>query len=174
MDARRVFEEVCWAHEPAVRAFVMRRMGVEGADDVVSDVFLAAWRRFDQSPGDPLPWLLSIARGVLSNRRRAEGRGRSLVERLACERRVAGIESAGDVDLRVFEALASLSEADRELLLLIAWDRLSREQIAAVLGTPRGTVAVRVHRARRRFARAFDSLAAAEGRVGQPSSLEVS
>jgi RNA polymerase sigma-70 factor (ECF subfamily) len=82
---------------------------------------------------------------------------------LAWEQRVAAVEAAGDVDMRVFEALASLSEADQELLLLVAWDGLSREQIAAVLEIPRGTVAVRVHRARRRFARAFDRMAATEG-----------
>jgi len=62
-----------------------------------------------------------------------------------------------DLDLGVFEALASLSETDRELLLLTAWDCLSREQLAAAMGIPRGTVAVRVHRARRRFARALEA-----------------
>jgi RNA polymerase sigma-70 factor (ECF subfamily) len=155
MDARRAFEEVYAAHEPAVRAFVLRRAGIEAADDVVSEVFLAAWRRFAARPADPLPWLLNIARGVLANRRRAQGRGLALVERLAWEGMVAGGEPARDLDLGVFEALASLSETDRELLLLVAWEGLSREQLSVAMGLPRGTVAVRVHRARRRFARAL-------------------
>lgn len=47
MDARRALEQVYAAHEPAVRAFVLRRLGDEGADDVASEMFLAAWRRFE-------------------------------------------------------------------------------------------------------------------------------
>ena len=45
MDARRDFGKVYAACEPAVRAFVLRRIGPDGVDDVVSEVFLAAWRR---------------------------------------------------------------------------------------------------------------------------------
>jgi len=54
----------------------------------------------------------------------------------------------------VVSALGSLRERDQELLLLVAWEGLSREQVAAVLGLAKGTVAVRLHRARRRLARA--------------------
>jgi RNA polymerase sigma-70 factor, ECF subfamily len=163
MDARRAFEAVYAAHEPAVRAFVLRRLGDEGADDVVSEVFLATWRRFGELPADPLPWLLNIARGALANRRRARGRGLALAQRLAWEEEVTGVEPP-EVDLGVFEALASLSETDRELLLLVAWEGLSREQLSAVMGIPRGTVAVRVHRARRRFARALSRQGRNRGR----------
>ena len=40
----------------------LRRLGDTGVDDVVSEVFLAAWRRVDESPADALPWSLNIAR----------------------------------------------------------------------------------------------------------------
>jgi RNA polymerase sigma-70 factor, ECF subfamily len=175
MDTRQAFEEVYAAHEPTVRAFVLRRLGETRADDVVSEVFLAAWRRVDELPRDSLPWLLNIARGVMSNRRRADDRWRALVARLSHERGRAGAGQVLDVDLGVFEALATLSETDRELVLLVAWEGLTREQIAAVLGIPRGTVAVRLHRARRRFARALEGGRPKPGRrAGQPHSLEVS
>ena len=175
MDARQAFEEAYAAHEPSVRAFVLRRLGETGADDVVSEVFLAAWRRVDELPADSLPWLLNIARGVMSNRRRADVRWQALVARMSHEPGHAGAGQARDLDLGVFEALATLSETDRELVLLVAWEGLSRDQIAAALGIPRGTVTVRLHRARRRFARALEGRRLNPGRkAGQPHSLEVS
>jgi RNA polymerase sigma-70 factor (ECF subfamily) len=48
-----------------------------------------------------------------------------------------------------------LGDDDRELLELLAWDGLTRTQLAAVFGVSRGTIAVRVHRAKRRLARAL-------------------
>jgi RNA polymerase sigma-70 factor (ECF subfamily) len=48
-------------------------------------------------------------------------------------------------------ALAGLSEGDREILLLTAWDDLDRYQVARALGCSRANVAVRLFRARRRL-----------------------
>src|SRR5581483_8839262 len=102
MDPRRRFEDVYEKHEGAVRAFALRRLGASGADDVVSEVFVAAWRRVDELPGDdPLPWLLGIARGVISNRRRAEGRSLRLIERLSREPVRADGEQPSDLDLGI-------------------------------------------------------------------------
>jgi Sigma-70, region 4 len=47
--------------------------------------------------------------------------------------------------------------SDRELLMLIAWESLSVTEAAEVLGVRAGTVAVRLHRARQRFARALSA-----------------
>ena len=49
-------------------------------------------------------------------------------------------------------AFAHLRENDREVLRLIAWDGLSSDVAAEVLGVSRIAFAVRLHRARRRFA----------------------
>jgi RNA polymerase sigma-70 factor (ECF subfamily) len=53
------------------------------------------------------------------------------------------------------DALASLPEPDRELLMLVAWEGLETREIAQLLGARPGTVVVRLHRARRRLAAAL-------------------
>jgi RNA polymerase sigma-70 factor (ECF subfamily) len=131
-----------------VSAYVLRRTTPAEAEDVVAETFLVAWRRLDELPDEPRPWLLGIARRVLANQRRATGRRHALVER------VAGVpESEQEPPARpaVLEALAGLSETDRELLLLVAWDGLSVSEAAIALGCTRTAAKVRLHRARRRF-----------------------
>jgi RNA polymerase sigma-70 factor (ECF subfamily) len=92
---------------------------------------------------------------VLSNSHRRDVRNAALLARLKSERLADADQRAGEIDEAVVSALGSLSERDQELLLLVAWDGLRREQVAAVLGLAPGTVAVRLHRARRRFVRAL-------------------
>jgi RNA polymerase sigma-70 factor (ECF subfamily) len=58
--------------------------------------------------------------------------------------------------------VASLSDADREALLLTAWEGLDAEHAALAAGCSTGTFTVRLHRARRRLEQA---LAAADEEV---------
>src|SRR5262249_30318799 len=51
----------------------------------------------------------------------------------------------------VAHAFASLSESDRELLSLVAWEGLTREELAVALGTSRAGVRLRLHRASKRL-----------------------
>ncbi len=142
-------------HAPAVLSYARRRSDAAVADDVVSEVFLAAWRRLDDVPEDPLPWLLACARRILANQRRVGRRQRSLQDRLASEASRLTQGDAPGPDPRLLAALDSLQASDRELLLLTAWEDLSIDRAASVLGCSRGTCAVRLHRARRRLAAAL-------------------
>ncbi len=45
-------------------------------------------------------------------------------------------------------ALAALPAGDRDVLLLIAWEQLTYQEVARALGIPVGTVQSRLHRAR--------------------------
>lgn len=155
MDPQRGFEEIYTAHADRVHAYARRRLiSPAGADEVVADVFLVAWRRLDRVPAEPLPWLLAVARRVLANRRRAEVRHVALHERLFTL--VRSSEPTLELpDRRVGEALNRLSAVDRELLLLTAWEGLDQSEVAAMLGVRPGTVAMRLHRARQRFAAAL-------------------
>jgi RNA polymerase sigma factor (sigma-70 family) len=162
MNARETFERLYREHAGRVKAYALRRVGsVAGADEVVSDVFLVAWRRLDSIPDDALPWLLGVARNAIANRHRSERRTTALHARIADTERTPDIaDPPGPDDLLdrgdpVVRALAELPERDRELLMLVAWEDLEPAQLARVLGISRATANVRLHRARRRLATAL-------------------
>ena len=111
-----------------------------------------AWRRLDDVPGGPdaRPWLFGVARNVLANYYRSERRRTALGVRLR-ETLIADLPSAVVEPSTLGTAMALLSEDDRELLRLVAWEGLARDEIALVLRVPRAAVRVRLHRARRRL-----------------------
>jgi RNA polymerase sigma-70 factor (ECF subfamily) len=146
------FEAIYLAHYDAVTRFATRRVPRDVVNDVVSETFLAAWRRFDDLRGEPLPWLLGIARRVSANQLRGGERRTALVERLGAEI-AGGSGDSRDVDGELLEALASLSERDREALILVAWDGLTNRQAAEVVGCSMTAFGVRLHRARGRLRR---------------------
>ncbi len=157
-DERRMrFEGLFRSHAGAVRGYALRRTDPDEAEDVVAETFLIAWRRFDDIPANAAPWLLGVARRVLSNRRRSDRRVLSLSDRLA-ERERRKPSGTGDTDLRltIEAALERLPEKEREALRLLAWEGLSTVEAATVLGCTRATLAVRMHRARRRLADIID------------------
>lgn len=110
---------------------------------------MVAWRTFDRLPRDARPWLFGIARNVLRQERRREGRQRAVAERLASEAASGPGESPGD--RRVLAALAALSERDREVVMLVCWEELDLKGAARVMGTSHVAARVRLHRARTRL-----------------------
>lgn len=149
-SGREQLEDLFRHHEPAVVAYVRRRAPEDIVDDIVSETFLVAWRRLDQVPEAPLPWLLGVARRVLSTHRRGDRRRRALYSRLAAIES-GSMPARSDGGDRALVALATLTEKDREALMLIAWEGLTPAQAAVVLNEPAVRFRVRLHRARRRI-----------------------
>ncbi len=148
------FEEIFDQHGGRVYAYAARRSSPDAANDVVSETFLIAWRRLDDVPEDALPWLLNVAGKVLANRRRSDRRHDALAVRLANGRRaLSAFDPAEAVPTRLLvrEAVDRLPPAEREALLLVAWDGLDVRRGAAAAGCSRATFSVRLHRARRRL-----------------------
>lgn len=160
VDPRARFEDIYEAYSGLILAYAARRTeGPADAADVVAETFLVAWRRMSDVPDgeSARPWLYGVARRVLANQRRGRARRVRLDDRLAAALRADVAVTTGPDDGRpcgeaVRTALAALGEDDRELLTLLAWDGVSREELAAILGCSRATCRVRLHRARRRFA----------------------
>jgi RNA polymerase sigma-70 factor (ECF subfamily) len=158
VSAHPEFDQLYRRHAGQVRAYALRRTEpAAAADDVVAEVFVVAWRRWGEVPDPALPWLLGVARKVLANQRRSEHRAVALRTRLNAEPAAPTVSPSAGLDHRVLRALGDLGERDRELLMLIAWEGLSVTEAATVLGVRPGTAAVRLHRARQRFARALSA-----------------
>ena len=155
-ERQRAFERLFRDTRTDLLAYALRRsQTAEDAADILAETYLIAWRRLETIPTGELtrPWLFGVARNLLlkgaSRRRSAD----ALVLRLGAELRNVGWRTQGeDRDRRddLLAALAALSQTDREILTLTAWERQTPKQIAATLGVSANVVRVRLHRARTR------------------------
>jgi RNA polymerase sigma-70 factor (ECF subfamily) len=130
---------------------------------------LVAWRRLDEVPVDDSArlYLYGVARRVLANHRRGQLRRDRLAERLRLELAEVTPDHAGlsDISAVIRDGLAQLSDSDRELIMLTAWDGLDPREAAVVLGVPARTVRTRLHRARTRLRKAVGDAFTASGQV---------
>ncbi|MEV6301888.1 sigma-70 family RNA polymerase sigma factor [Actinoplanes sp. NPDC051861] len=155
------FRRLHWDTYPDLLRFVERRVPADEAEDIVSTVFLTAWRRFGDVPEDARPWLFAVARRTMANGNRGWLRRRALDVRLvALEPRGPADTAAGAaVRIDLERAWRALRPADREILALIAFDGLTAEQAATVLGCRRTAFAMRLGRARQRLRDALEPAA---------------
>jgi RNA polymerase sigma factor (sigma-70 family) len=125
------------------------------AADVVAETFLVAWRRLgDVPPGDEARlWLYGVARKVLANQRRSQGRRDKLGERLRTELAGSAANHADRVAAHedLLRALQQLRQLDREVLQLSIWEGLEPREIATVLDVSVIVVRTRLSRARARL-----------------------
>ena len=157
------FDELFTAHQHDVLAYALRRAQTAAdAEDVAAETFTIAWRKLETVPTEPLPWLYAVARRVLANHRRGTGRRERLAALLRIEDVATPFRAGEATDGPAFAALASLSPTDQEFLRLVAWEELGNQQIPTVLGVTANAVAIRLHRARARFADALSREPTAE------------
>jgi RNA polymerase sigma factor (sigma-70 family) len=165
-ESRRVpdrFGVVFDRHAVAIHGYIARRLGPDTADDLVAEAFLVAFRkRADYDLGQPSarPWLYGIATRLISRHRRDEVRFFRAIAKTGIDPAAGhGGDPVADEGIRHADAhalrarlalaLAALSKADRDALLLVT-DGLRYEEAARALGIPPGTLSSRVARARRK------------------------
>jgi RNA polymerase sigma factor (sigma-70 family) len=155
----RRFDALFKEYLPDMVAYCGWRSGsAADAQDAVSEVFLAAWRRLEEVPDGVQArlWLYGTARRVMANHARAGRRRAQLSARVAAEDLLASRGHVSPVADAVHDALARLKPSDREVLLLSEWEGLSPQEIAAVMECPVVTARGRLFRARRRFREAYE------------------
>ncbi len=138
-------------HAGPLFAFCVRFTGdPQRAEDVVQEVFLRAWRSLstaDLRTRPVRPWLLHVARNLLTDANRAERSRPVLVDD---ERALHKAAAADELDRaleawQVAAALARLTPEHREVLVSAHWLGQSVAETAAALGIPPGTVKSRTY-----------------------------
>jgi len=145
------------AHAAPLRRYLLRRGAGDDAEDLAAEALLIAWRRLDEVPrGAELPWLYRTAWNLLANHRR---RLRAVPDP-DVDVAVGDFADGLIDDLALRAAWRGLSERDREVLRLVAWEGLDGPALAAALGIGTGGAGAALSRARARLAAAW----AEEGR----------
>jgi RNA polymerase sigma-70 factor, ECF subfamily len=142
--------------EPLIRrvyAYVAYRIG-DGpdAEDVTSETFERAvrYRRsYDRSKGEPIEWLIGIARRVIAGR---AGLREVPMEELPETPDPNTIETRVVSAIVLRSAVARLEERDRDLIALRYGADLSIREMSELLGIRTNTLEVALHRARARLA----------------------
>jgi RNA polymerase sigma factor (sigma-70 family) len=161
------FGDVFDRHWPAVRRYLVLRVGADLGEELAAEVFARAFARrhvYKDGDGDARPWLYGIAANLVRDHRRRERRHTAAMARLD---RVATETSQPPDVSAVMSQLARMSLGTREAVALWVWGELTYEQIAQALDIPVGTVRSRLSRAR--SALASTAQAAARTAVSTPS-----
>ena len=153
--------ELLQEYVPGLRRFarVLLRGDREAADDLVQDSLERALSRWHQRRrnGDLRGWVYTILyHRFVSDRHRQRRRGehRSLSNLQEAEQpSMEGAQDGAMAHRDLIRGLATLSQEQRSVLLLVGVEDFSYEEAASVLGLPIGTVMSRLSRGRERLRR---------------------
>lgn len=159
LEDPQAFGEIFDRHASTVHRFLSSHAGVDVSEDLLSEVFLTAFRgrkTYDDRFGTVVPWLLGIASNVLRHHYRSEGRRSALLSRLGQRSgRIDGVldDIAADVERRteiddVEHVVDAIEVRYRDALILYAAFDLSYEEVAQSLNVRIGTVRSRISRGR--------------------------
>jgi RNA polymerase sigma-70 factor, ECF subfamily len=130
-------------------AMSMLNNNAADAEDVVQETFAGAYRGIKgfQGRSSVSTWLTRILVTQVSQSRRQKNRAVRKTEPIG-QVAVEGGISAAEKRMDLQAALDQLSDEHREVLVLREFEQMSYQEIADVLGVPRGTVESRLYRAR--------------------------
>ena len=154
----------------AIYYLALRFLGdPQKAEDATHDVFLKAFRKLDQFRGEASlrTWLYRIAINHCQNLRQAwhDRHVFSNADDAVWENATAKTDSplrvleTKELGQRIQKTLDGLSDEYRLLLLLVADEELSYEQVGALVGQSPDAVRGKLHRARKTFAALFEKTA---------------
>jgi len=188
--ARAEFEREALKHLDSLYGAALRLTRTPAdAEDLVQDAFVKAYRFYDRfEPGTNMKaWLFRILTNTFINKYRRNSRERKVLEGRDAEPVGDGVMSRAAmraltdpvseaqrrlITAGIQEALETLPEEYRLMIVLADVEELSYKEIADVVGCPIGTVMSRLHRARKRMQRRLVSQAVQLGIIDESRELE--
>ncbi len=164
---RRAFSELVRRHQRRIHRLALHMLRDRAeAEDVTQETFVRAFNALGRFDGrsEPFTWIYRIAVNLSLNAIRSRKAQRTSAAPASDDPRLEAIlrDAAGSsVDppdaarrqlyVALAEAIDALSETLRTTLILVCVDGRSHEEASQVLGAPEGTIAWRVHEARRKL-----------------------
>jgi RNA polymerase sigma-70 factor (ECF subfamily) len=162
---RRAFSRLVSLHQRRVFACAVSMLGDGGdADDAVQETFMRAWRAIDRFDGRSQlsTWLYRVCVNVCLNhiRKRKRHEASDITDPRVSEPAADPTQGTTDprhalearqTSQRLHDALESLSESLRTTVILVLVHGMPQKEAASVLGCSEGTIAWRIHEARRRL-----------------------
>jgi RNA polymerase sigma-70 factor (ECF subfamily) len=137
------------AHAAPVWRYVVHLTGDRaGADDIVQETLLRAWRTpriLEQDPSTTRSWMFTVARHLVIDEARSARRRREIGVAEVPERAAPDATDALFEAILVEEALAALTTEHRAVVIRAYYRGLSVAEMADELDIPPGTVKSRLH-----------------------------
>ncbi len=183
---RRAFDQLVRRYRPRIFALALHMSGSAAeADDITQDTFVRACQHIDRFEGRSqfFTWLYRIAIHRALNAKRDGRRKRTVPLDDDRVRAAVAVDAEGDprlaMELResygeLVSAFDALTPLLRTTVALVALQGLSHKEAATVLGTNEGTVAWRIHEARKQLRVSIDAMHKPKPRAAQapaPSPL---
>jgi RNA polymerase sigma factor (sigma-70 family) len=139
---------------PRLRRYARALVGDRtGADDLVQDTMERGWRRLAswQRGSDMRAWLFSIMHNLHVDQVRRPSVPTDVLDDDTPHPPVHATHTDGLAMRDLQSALQTLPAEQREILLLVALEEMTYDEVAATLGVPIGTVMSRLSRARQKL-----------------------
>lgn len=137
------------AHAVPIWRYVVHLTGDRaGADDVVQETLLRAWRTphiLAEEPEATRSWMYTVARHLVVDEARSARRRREITVEDPPESAVRDATDAIFDAMLIEEALGALSDAHRDVVVRAYYRGLTVAEIADELAVPEGTVKSRLH-----------------------------
>lgn len=157
---KNAFSQLVVRHWPLVRRLLLAAFpAVEDAEDLAQEAFLEAYLNLEKlhEPHKFGSWVCGIGLNLARMQQRRQRPFRwhsweSMVGELVDKRPLPDQQlEEREAKQRLYQAVASLSAAERDAILLVYEHGLSQKETAVSLGISLAAVKVRVHRGRRRL-----------------------
>jgi RNA polymerase sigma-70 factor, ECF subfamily len=137
---RRVFADLFAKHAALVHGILLARVPRGDVEDLMQDVFAAAWTNIESLRGEFAPWVSTIARNRATDFHRTRRKTTELTDDLAQN------DAPRSEAERVLEVIRTLPEAYRETLILRLVEGMTGPEIAERTGLTPESVRVNLHR----------------------------